>query len=159
GLHLVAHRLLRAGDDLRRATPGRNLLGRRLREVVRPDRQLFGQLAVAEDAHAVRGSLGETGLFEGLGVHRGAGLELRVEVADVGDVVGLIPRRVAESALGDAAEQRHLPALERPARVAGPGAGVLSLVAAGGGLAVPAADAAADAFLALAAVDALVDGT
>ena len=78
------------------------------------------------------------------------------EVADVDDEVVLVPGGVAEAALGDAAEQRHLAALEERREHLCAGAGVLALGAARGGLAVAAADAAADALL-LALVDALVD--
>ncbi len=58
---------------------------------------------------------------------------------------------MAEAALGNAAEQRHLAAFEGPVGHLGAGAGVLAFAAARGGLAVAAAGAAADAFLALAA--------
>src|SRR5579885_2648918 len=67
------------------------------------------------------------------------------------------PGGVAEAALGDAAEQLHLPTLEERGEHLGAGAGVLALGAARGGLAVPAADAAADALLLAALVNALVD--
>ena len=72
-----------------------------------------------------------------------------VKVSHVDDEVVLVPGGVAEAALGDAAEQLHLPALEQRREHLGAGAGVLALGAARGGLAVPAADAAADALLLL----------
>src|SRR6185436_2816695 len=90
-------------------------------------------------------------------VHGGAAVE-RFEVADVDDVVDVGPGGLAEAALRHAAEERHLAALEGEGRLLGAGAGVLALAAAAGGLAVPAADAAADALLLLALLDALVDG-
>src|SRR5262249_52907310 len=62
------------------------------------------------------------------------------------------------AALGDAAEERHLAALEHLAGHAGAGAGPLALAAARGRLAVAAADAAADALLALALGDPVVNG-
>src|SRR6516225_594053 len=58
-----------------------------------------------------------------------------------------VPGGVAEAALGDAAEQLHLSALEQRGRLLGAGAGPLALGAARGSLAVAAADAAADALL------------
>src|SRR5262249_40971490 len=76
------------------------------------------------------------------------------EVADVDHVVELVPGGVAEAALGDAAEQLHLAAFEELRRLLGAGAGPLALAAAGGGLAVAGADAAADALRAPQLVDA-----
>ena len=71
----------------------------------------------------------------------------------------LVPGGVAEAALGDAAEQLHLAAFEQRGRLLGAGAGPLALGAARRGLAVAAADAAADALLLLAVlVDADVNG-
>src|SRR5262249_60486119 len=111
------------------------------------DRQLLIPVAVAQDAHAVGGAFGEADLLQRLGVHGVAVLEVGVEVADVDDVVVLVPGGVAEAALGDAAEQLHLAALEHHRGLLGTGAGPLALGAARGGLAVAAADAAADALL------------
>src|SRR5262249_60022099 len=102
--------------------------------------------------------LGQAGGAQGVGVHGRPLVEGLVEVADVDDVVVPVPAGVAEAALGDAAEQRHLAALEDRRGVAGAGAGPLALVAAGGGFAHAAARAAADALLAGPLVDALVYG-
>src|SRR5262249_788750 len=113
--------------------------------------------AVAQDADAVGRPLGEADALQRLLVDRLAFLERLVEVADVDDVEGAVPGGVAEAAFGDAAEQLHLPALEQRRRLLGAGAGPLTLAAARGRLAVAAADAAADALLALELVNAGVN--
>src|SRR5205085_430234 len=140
-------------DQFAGAALGLDLLLGRLRKVVRFHGQFLAQVPVAEDAHAVRRAFGQAGRLERLGVHRRAGVEA-VEVADVDDVVILVPRRVTEAALGDAAEQGHLPAFEHRRRHLGAGAGPLALGAARGGLAHAGADAAADALLPRPLVDA-----
>src|SRR5262249_48942561 len=76
----------------------------------------------------------------------------------VDDQEDAVPGGVAEAALGDAPEQRHLAALEQLARHVGAGAGPLALAAARGRLAVAAARTPADPLLALALGDALVNG-
>src|SRR5688572_19119139 len=86
-LHFVADRLLGGRDHFDGAALGLDLVGGRLREVVRLDDQLLGDVAGAEDAHAVRGALGEADLLEGFCVDGFAVLEGLVEVADVDDVV------------------------------------------------------------------------
>src|SRR5262249_53671404 len=73
---------------------------------------------------------------------------------DVHDGVLLGPGGVAEPALRPPAVQRHLPALEQPAREPRAGAGVLALHAEAGRLALPGADAPADAPLELSLLDA-----
>src|SRR5262249_15969088 len=94
---------------------------------------------------------------ERFGIDHGAVVE-RFQVADVHHVILLVPAGVAEAALGDAAEQRHLAALERPVRLLGAGAGVLALAAARRRLAVTPADAAAAALLLPAVGNALMYG-
>src|SRR5947209_4732394 len=74
-LHLVAHGLLRRGDHLDGAALRRDLLGRGLRDVVRPDRELPAQVALAQDADAVGGAVGQAGLLERLQVDDVAVLE------------------------------------------------------------------------------------
>src|SRR5205823_2028967 len=76
------------------------------------------------------------------------------QIADIDDVIRLVPGFVAEAALGDAAEQLHLAAFKDRRRLLGAGAGPLALGTARGGLAMAAADAAADALLATMLVDA-----
>ena len=96
-------------------------------------------------------------LEEAGGQHRGridrlGGVELLVvdgllDGAEVDDLVGLLVRRT-EAALGEAAIERHLAALE--ALDGHAGTGLLALHAATGGLALARADAAAHAHAALA---------
>src|SRR5262249_2719618 len=81
-----------------------------------------------------------------------------LEVADVDLDVDLAPGVVAEAALGNAADERHLAAFREGMRLLGAGAAPLPFVAARGGLAVAAADAAAHAFLESHPVNANVDG-
>src|SRR5436305_1375659 len=80
-LHLVADGLLGPGDPLGRAALRRDLLLRRLGEMVRPYGQVLGHLAAAEDAYAIGRSLGQSHFAQRLGVHRGAGVERLVQVA------------------------------------------------------------------------------
>src|SRR4051812_12258038 len=87
-----------------------------------------------------------------------AGVAAGLNVADVDDHRRHVPGAVAEAALGRAAVERRLAALEQRLEHLGAGAGVLALAAARGGLAVPAADAAADALLELVLVNAGVNG-
>src|SRR5262249_29182266 len=77
---------------------------------------------------------------------------------DVDHVGRHVPGAVAEPALRRAAIERRLAALEQGLEHLRPGAGVLALAAAGGGLAVAGADAPADPLLPLARLDALVYG-
>src|SRR5262249_6387934 len=149
-LHLVLDRLLRALDQLAGAALALDLLLRRGREVVGLDGQLPLERALAEDADTIARAVGQAALGQGLTVHRVAVLEVLVQVAHIDDEVILVPRRMAEAALRHTAEQGHLAAFEVEGRMARTGAGVLALVAARGGLAHAAADATADALLALA---------
>src|SRR5262249_13430526 len=87
----------------------------------------------------------------------GAVGERLVEVADVDNVVLLVPGTVAETALGDAAEELHLAAFKERRRLLGTSAGPLALGAARGCLAVAGADAAPNALLALQLVHPVVD--
>src|SRR5262249_43172714 len=79
-------------------------------------------------------------------VHRAISVEA-FEVADVHDGVMLLPGRMAEAALGQPAEERHLAAFEQSARQPGSCAGVLALVAEPSRLALSRADAPTDAAL------------
>src|SRR5262249_15476638 len=109
-----------------------------------------------QDAHAVGRALGEPLGLERRRVDPVAGGEDAVDVAHVDDVVVLAPGVLAEAALGQAAEQRRLTALEQGTEDLGAGARVLALAAAAGRLAVAAADAAPDPLLGPALGDALV---
>src|SRR5262249_42005715 len=148
----------RQRDDLRGAPLGLDLLLGGLREVMRLHRQLLRHLAGAENAHAVRRALGEAGLLERFGVNGVAVLECLVEIADIHDVILLVPAFVGEAALGNAAEERHLAAFERERGLLGAGAGVLALAAARRRLAVARARPAADALLAPTRRDAMMYG-
>ena len=118
---------------------------RRLRERVRRDGELLGELAVAEDLDAVDAALDELALAKRLLVDLGAGVEaLELADVDVGDDVG---ERVAEAALRQAALHRRLTALEVQLVDVALRASLLALLPAAGGLAEAGADAAADARL------------
>ena len=78
-----------------------------------------------------------------------------IEVAHIDGVELLVPDAVAESALGNLAEKRHLAALEDRARQLGAGGGVLPLRAPATGFAMAGPDAAANPLLQLALVDAM----
>ena len=96
--------------------------------------------AVAQDLDAVL-ALGEDALLQqSLGVDHSAVLKL-LQSGDVDGLQGL-GENVVETALGDAAGQRHLAALKTHADAAA-GAGPLALLAAAGGLAVAGTVAAA----------------
>src|SRR5262249_41559832 len=82
--------------------------------------------------------------------------ERLVQISDVDHMEALVPGLVAETAFGDAAEERHLPPLKSPTGHVGAGAGILSLAPARGGLAMAAANAATSAFLPFAAVCAVM---
>src|SRR5262249_653539 len=110
----------------------------------------------AQDAHAVGRSLGEADLFQACGIDGGAVVEAPLEVANVDDQVIPGPGSLAETALRNTAEERHLAALEARVKDLGARAGILALAAAARGLAVPAADATANALLELALVNAQV---
>src|SRR3954462_8138511 len=64
GFHLVADGPLGRRDDLGGAAAGRDLLGGRLGEVVRPDHELFRHVAGAQDTDAVALAVGQAGLAE-----------------------------------------------------------------------------------------------
>src|SRR5207253_1480149 len=117
-------------DDLGGTALGLDLLLGRLGKVVRLDRQFLAQLAGTQNTYTIGGSLGKTGFRQGRLVHGVPVGEAGVEVADVDDEERLGPGGVGEAALGDAAEERHLAALEVELRVAGAGAAPLALVAA-----------------------------
>ena len=101
------------------------------------------KLAVAEDLHQV-GVLDQAALHQGIRVHVGAGLEILFQRGDVDPLVGHAEAVVGEAALGDAPQQRQLAALE-PVRLGAARGGVLTLLAAGGRLAVPGTRAGAEA--------------
>src|SRR5262249_603911 len=157
-LHIVLRGLLRRREDFGRAALGGDLLGRGLREVVRAHSQPLGQFAVAQDADAVAWPLGQPRLAQRRAVHGGAVRERLVEIADVHDEILPRPGGVAEAALGDATEQRHLAAFKDFRRFVGAGTGAVAVAGGGGGVAVAAADAPAHALLAPPLLDAVVNG-
>src|ERR1051325_6689019 len=126
-------------SDLLAVTPCRfDLFARAGGELRRLDRQLLGELAVAEDLDAVRRlALDETRLAEGALLDGHAVVE-PLEVRDVHDGV-LFLEDVRKAALRQTAMQRHLAAFEAEhPRVAG--ARLLPLLTAAGGLAVAGAE-------------------
>src|ERR1700688_3011648 len=104
------------------------------------------QLAIGEQLHAVPLPADHTGGFQGNSVDRRLGVELagidRLLNAAEADLIIVLGKDVVEAALGQAAVERHLPALET--FDGHPGARLLSLDAAPGGLALARADAATD---------------
>src|SRR4051794_16421518 len=111
-----------------------------------------GELALAEQAHAVACVLEHAGSLHRRRIDRLGSVELLVvdrllQRAEVHHLVFLLVRRT-EAALGDTAVERHLAALE--ALDGDAGAGFLALDAATGGLALARADAAAHAHAGLA---------
>src|SRR3954452_5919181 len=109
----------------------------------RLDRQLLRQFGVAANADDTGRAFGEADFFEGLGIDHGVVVQ-RAQIADVDDVINLVPSAVAETTLWNAAEKRHLTAFEREKRLFGAGASILAFGAARGRFAHAAADAAAD---------------
>src|SRR5690349_4610914 len=113
---------------------------------------LGGELAFSKQAHAIESILEQAGRLHGGGVDRLGRVELLVvnrllQRAEVDDLPRLLVRR-PEAALGDAAVERHLAALE--ALDGDAGARLLALHAAARGLALARADTAAHAHAALA---------
>ncbi len=102
---------------------------------------------VAEDAKAFEGADHEAMLLERSHIDGRPGGVFGFEVANVHDGKVLGEHAVREAALGQPAVHRAGAADEDGARQTGPGGGVLAFVPAAGGLAVPAADTAADALL------------
>src|SRR5688572_31716714 len=116
----------------------------RLGELRRGDVELLGELAVAEDLHAIVRALDQAGLTKHGLIDRGAVVEA-LQIGDVHDrVVGL--EDIGEAALRQTAMQRHLAAF-KTALAAVAGAGLLSLLATAGRLAMTRARTATDALL------------
>src|SRR5207244_4040564 len=90
-LHLVLLRLLGRWNQFHRAALGLDFLRSGLGEVMGLHKQALGQFAIAQDAHAVRRTLGETGLPQGLGIYARPIRESLVQGADINDQKLLIP--------------------------------------------------------------------
>src|SRR5262249_22097178 len=138
-------RLHLAGDDLDRTARLLDLLLGRSGEGRRLDRELLGQLALAEDLHRRPGARNHPGALQ-RGQVDDAGRKALLDGAHV-DREDLLPERVLEALLGEAALHRHLPALEADPGAVMSGAGLLALDALArllaGARARPAADALA----------------
>src|SRR3954469_5347952 len=138
-------------DELHRAARGLDALARGLRELVGVDRELYRQLAAAEDLDRDVALLGQAGRAQRLEIHRRAVGEARGQVVQV-HVLHVGPERlerhrhllVRPAQLAHAHVDRVLAALEART-VLGAGARAVALVAAPGGLAVARAVAAPDA--------------
>src|ERR1017187_3072115 len=127
--------------DYDRFTAGRlNLLERRLRKQVRFHPQFARQLAGSQDLQPLVEFLDDAVLEEVVGCERVPVQFL--QSVQINDCV-LLLKDIRKTALGQAAVQRHLAALEA-ALLAEAGAGPLSLAAAGGGLAVARSHTAPD---------------
>src|SRR5688500_7378768 len=120
-------------EDLRLAAQPRDALLRLGAEAMGADGERLGEVAVAEHLHAVEGLLDHPALQEDLRRHDGAGVE-DLEGADVDLRELLLEARVGEPALGHAAVQRHLAALE-PVMMGEAAAALLPLLSAAGRLA------------------------
>src|SRR6185312_1977754 len=147
--------------ELRRAALGHarqaHLAARRLHRLHRRGRcggeldgQLRLELAMAEEAGRRYGIAHQPGRMQRRGGDGGARIEpaavdRRLDAADIDDLV-FDAEQVLEAALGQAAMQRHLAALE--ALDAHAGARLLAFDAAAGGLVEARADAAAEPLLA-----------
>src|SRR5579863_428791 len=104
-------------DDLETAASFADLVFGRLAERMRVNRELHGQIAVAEDLDLVGLAANEAVGSEQVRRNRLTGRE-DVEVSEIKDGVGLT-ERIVEAALGHAAVQRHLAAFKTtPARIA-----------------------------------------
>src|SRR5882672_2051287 len=144
--------LLRGRENFHGAASLLDRGDRGLRRAVDLDAHLRLDLAAAEQPHAVPGAAHHARLHQRLGVNHAAGIEQLgvdrllnpVEI----DLDEIEPDDVVEAALGQAAMQRHLAALE--ALDAHAGARGLALAATAGGLALAGADATADAHALLA---------
>ena len=104
--------------------------------------ELFGQLAAAQDFHAIQGLFDQTGVHQGFRSHGGAVFEA-LQGADVDSGVFLAVD-VGEAALGQTAGQRHLAAFKSRA-LAAAGAGFGAFVALTGRFAESGAYASAEA--------------
>src|SRR5579884_263645 len=113
---------------------------------------------MTEDLDAISRTIRQAGLAQSVVINGGTLIEGLIEVTDIHYQIDLFPTPSREAALGHATEQRHLATFEDLGWLAGAGAGPLTFAAARGGLAVAAPRSAANPFLALAAVDALVNG-
>jgi hypothetical protein len=111
-------------------------------EGIRGDSQFFGKFAVAKDFNPIGAAVGQTDGAQSGFIHAGAIVKF-VQIADVdGDVLGG-KTGVVKTALGDAADERHLAAFETNADAAA-GTSGLALATATGGFAVTAGFALAE---------------
>src|SRR5690606_8169396 len=127
-------------DDLDRAAGGSDLVGGGLAELLGPDGQGLGQVAVAEDLHAVVvPALDQAPGPQGGLVDGGAGVEEGLDQLEVEDGEVLLEPAVGEAAGGHAADQGHLAALGQRVLLEALARRV-ALVALGARLAVARAD-------------------
>jgi len=121
-------------------------------------RELFGQIAVAEDTNTVNGAFDESGSSQSGFVHARALLETFFQVAHIDDGPHFAPRVMAEAPFRQTAYQRHLSAFFERRRQFGPCSAQLAFVPPGCGFAVATADSPADTLFALELMYALVNG-
>ena len=116
------------------------------------DGDLGGELAATEQAYAVLGARDDAGLYQCCAIDGRGGVELagvdRLLQAVEIDLDEILRERIVEAALGQAAIDRHLAALETVDGT--PVRDLLTLYATAAGLALARADAAADAHARLA---------
>ena len=141
-----------AGEELHGAACAFDRGDRRLRRRRDLEGELGLQFALAENLDAVARLRDDARRKQRVERHRRLGVELAgvdrlLNAAEI-DLIVVDRERIVEAALGQAAMQRHLAALEALDRDAG--ARLLTLDAAAAGLALAGADAAADAHAVLA---------
>src|SRR5688572_6118204 len=135
-------------DNLEAATGGLDLRLRSLAGAVRLDRELLGQLALAEDLDRLDELGNDAARAQRLHVDGRAGIEDLVERRDV-DRERFDAVRVLEAALGNAARHRHLATFEREASTVVTRPRLLTLDALTGGLASARAATATKTLLGL----------
>lgn len=157
GLHLIANRLGSRGNYFHSATSSNDFLGCGFGYMVSANRDLLGDLAFAKDADAISRAIGQANLLERFLIDNSTILEVDIDIADVHNMEVLVPGTVRKTALGHAAEQRHLTAFEEETGEAGARRSVLALATTTGRLAMTRADTASYALQLLVGDNALID--
>src|ERR1035437_243883 len=136
-----------AGDDFHRAALGLDFcLGRRT-DRAGNDRKFFGQFAGAENFHAVRPAIGQPNGTQGRFINARTIFKL-VQVADIHGDTHNRETGIVETALGDAADERHLAAFKTDTNGTAGTCG-LAFATATGSFTVPAGFALTEPFAAV----------
>jgi len=110
--------------------------------------ECLGNFTATKELDAVEFAAHETGSAEEFFIHSCACVETLLEVVEVHNTVDGLEVCVVESALGQAAEERHLTAFEAGSKRTA-GTSLLAFMAFAGGFAVARAFAYAEAFAAV----------